>query len=532
MKSSSLALTWEFWRQASSPFITVVAILFGLGALVYGGISSNDLYLRDSHIFTALHVFCFLFAVVGLSAVICQATSSPQYRFTLPVSIHKSILIPMINGAVAMGIGYLTIGLLLNSVFNAQWSLLKPMITAVCILSVCQAVASMIYAVPNTRGAIVAGVATAFGLGVIYLNMHVDSEGSHLRWRSISPLDIALAIIVPTAAYWFSFFFLTLARRGQVFSMTTLGRWLLTKFDVSFGAGKHAATPMGAELWSEWTVRGRVMLAGPALITITMCCFFLTGRFEWSSARDAMVGFTWMQVMSCAVLGLYLGHVGRRFDFDEHLATRPLSDVQLADIKLRTALKSICLSWVVWVIGLAVMLLCLTLVGHGPASWNEVVPPSVNPREALVAVVMIPLGSWILTSLGVSVVILRPWMLHALLSAAALCPIIPIAFYYFLPGSSDQITATLQWAWIAFTVGGTIALYVAALRLRLLTTRRAILVSVVYALTCAIWLSLAGFSPPPGTTQMLAFGFVLSSCSLPFVCIAAVPLAIWWNRHR
>ena len=532
MKSSSLALTWEFWRQASRPLITVVAILFGLGALVYGSIPANDFYLRQSVLFSGLQVFCFIFAIIGLSAVICQATSSPQSRFTYPVSIHKSVLIPRINGAVAMGIGYLTIGLLLNSIFNAQWSLLKPMITAVCILSVCQAAASMIYAVPNTRGAIVAGVATALGVGVIYLNTPVDAQLGGIRWRSMSPLDIALAVIVPTSAYWFSYFYLTLARRGQVFSMTALGRWLLARFDVTFGAGKHVATPMAAELWSEWTVRGRVMLAGPALITIMMCCFFLTGRFEWSSARDGMVGFTWMQVMICAVLGLYLGHVGRRFDFDEHLATRPLSDIQLADIKLRTALRSIFLSWVVWVIGLAVMFLCLTLVAHGPASWNDVVPTGVNPREALVAVIMIPLISWILTSLAVSVVLLRPRALHATFSTAALCPVVPIAFYYFLPGFDDQITATLQWAWIAFTVGGTVALYVAALRLRLLTKKRAVIVSVAYALTCAIWLSLASYMAPPATPQMLAFGFILSTCTLPFVCIAAVPLAIWWNRHR
>lgn len=536
MKSIPLALSWEFWRQAGVALFITVACLSALMAMFYGGLQIGRVYyVRDTATLTNLHAFSFIFVVVGLAAAICHSTASPQYRFTLPVSIRASVFVPMIHGAIATVIGYLTVALLVNALFNAQWSLLKPTIIAVCMISICQAVAWMCPSSSNLRGAIVAGVSTLLGAVVVYLNeIHSPSSEQFTRaWHTIRFLDISLAIFVPISAYLFSFVLLTLARRGQVFSMTAIGRRLLAKLDVSLGAGTPGATPMAAELWSEWTRRGRVALAGPMLIAAALCAFFLSGRFEWESALGAILGLSWMQVMiGGVILGLFVGHVGERFDFDEYSATRPLSDMQLADVKLRNAAKSFCGAWITWTIGVAVAVGCLALVGQGPTDWSEIVPPESRPLVPVAVLLLVPL-SWTLTSVGVSISILRPWLLKTVFVVVGAIPCIPLMLVYFLPAAEKAIFAGVQWSWIGLTSIGTIAIYATAFRLRLITAKRIGIVIVSYLLLCATWLSVVSFFLPPlELRHPLAVGFLLSSCLLPFVCVAAVPLAIWWNRHR
>jgi len=533
MKSIPLALSWEFWRQAGVALFITVAFSCGLMALLYGPLGFDSVPVQSHVLFTTLHMICSLFVVVGLVAVICQSTASAHYRFTLPVSIRTSVLVPMINGAIATVVGYLAIALLVNGLFNAQWSLLKPTIIAVCMISICQAVAWMFRSSSNLRGAIVAGVSTMLGVVDLFLNEMQSAEQFTRAWHTIRPLDISLAIFVPISAYLFSFVLLTLARRGQLFSMTAIRRWLLAKLDVSFGARTPGATPMAAELWSEWTRRGRVALVGPTLIAATLCAFFLSGRFEWGFARDMIVGWTWVQVMiGSALLGLFVGHIGERFDFHEYSATRPLSDRQLADIKLRNALKSVCWTWITWAIGVAVAVGCLALVGQGPTSWNDIVPPEIRPLVPVAVLLLVPF-SWTLTSVGVSVSILRPWFLTTVLVAIGLLPCIPLMLVYFMPASEKAIWAGVQWSWIGLTIIGATAIYAMAFRLRLISAKRIGIVSVSYLLLCATWLSVVHFFLPPLELRLpLAVGFLLSSCLLPFVCVAAVPLAIWWNRHR
>ncbi|MBI2477922.1 MAG: hypothetical protein HYV60_04530, partial [Planctomycetia bacterium] len=444
MKSIPLALSWEFWRQAGVALFITVACLSGLIAMFYGGLQIGRVYyVHDTATLTSLHAFNFIFVVVGLAPVICHSTASPQYRFTLPVSIRASVFVPMINGAIATVIGYLTVALLVNGLFNAQWSLLKPTIIAVCMISICQAVAWMFRSSANLRGAIVAIVSTLLGVVVIYVNENL-----------------------------FSFVLLTLARRGQLFSMTAIGRWPLAILETSFGSGIPGTTPMPAELWSEWTQRGRVMLAGPMLIAAALCGFFLSGRFEWGSAREAIVGLTWMQVMiGSAILGLFVGHVGERFDFHEYSATRPLSDMQLADVKLHNALKSFCWAWVTWTIGVAVAVGCLAVVGQGPTGWGDIVPPELRSLVPVAVLLLVPL-SWTLTSVGVSVSILRPWFLTTVFVAIGVLPCIPLMLVYFMPASERAIWAGVQWSWIGLTIILAIAIYTTAFRLRLITAKR------------------------------------------------------------
>ena len=500
-------------------------------SLIYGGLRIGSLYNGGEGPFASLHIFCFLFVLIALTAVICQLTDSPSYRFRLPVSIHCSILIPMINGAIAATVGYLAIALLLNWCFDARWSLLKPTIVTVCVLSLCQAVAWLVWSLSNLRGAVVAGVSTSLGVGVLFMHGLNSHEQFVTAWRTMRPIDMALAVIVPICAYAFSLTVMAFARRGQVVSATAFGRWLFAKFDVSFASGSHAGTPMAAELWSDWTLKGRFLPVGPIAIATTLCCVYLTGWFKWEAGLEAIVIFTWLQVISGILVGLFLGHVGDRFDFHEHLATRPLSDSQLADVKLRNVFKSVCWVWGTWVIAIVVILVSLLVAGQGPASWQEA-------RLTWLAIMFVfggmgvLVGSWTLTSFSASVAVLRPWLIKTLAIGAPSFFILAVLSTGLWRGHRDEIEAMWQWAWCIFSLTGIVVLFVLALRLRLMTMRRAVTVAAVYLTVCAVWLTAMSFLRPDGASMPLACAFAIATSALPFVSLAALPLGIWWNRHR
>ncbi len=531
MKSIPLALSWEFWRQAWIPLVGLVVFLFGFMALIYGGLRIGSLFHGDEGQFASLQVSCFLFVMVALTAVICQLTDSPSYRFRLPVSIHCSIFIPMFNGAIAATLGYVAIALLLNWCFDARWELLKPILVTVCVLSLCQSVAWLIWTTSNLRGAIVAGVSTSLGVGVLFLHGINSPEQFVTAWRTMRPIDIALSVVVPICAYAFSLTVTAFARRGQVISGTALGRWLLAKFDISFASGSHAVTPMSAELWSDWTLKGRFLPIGPIAIATTLCCVYLTGWFKWEAGLEAIVIFTWLQVISGILVGLFLGHVGDRFDFHEHLATRPLSDSQLADVKLRNVVKSVCWVWGTWAISIVVVLASLLVVGQGPASWQEA-------RLNWLAIMFVFGGmgvlvvSWTITSLSASVAVLRPWLIKTLAIGGPSFFILAVLSTGLWSGHEDQIEAMWQWAWCIFSVAGTVVLFVMVLRMRLMTTRRGATVATMYVTVCAVWLTAMAFFPPDVVSMPLACAFAIATSALPFVSIAALPLGIWWNRHR
>ena len=160
------------------------------------------------------------------------------------------------------------------------------------------------------------------------------------------------------------------------------------------------------------------------------------------------------------------------------------------------------------------------------------VPQEFRPIVPVAVLLMVSL-SWTLTSVGASVSILRPWLLKTLLVAIGVLICIPLMLVYFMPASEKAIWGGVQWGWIGLTIIVTIAIYATAFWLRLISAKRIGIVSVSYLLLCATWLSVLSFSLPPlEIRHPLAAGLLFSSCLLPFVCVAAVPLAIWWNRHR
>ncbi|MCA9121023.1 MAG: hypothetical protein H6822_30945 [Planctomycetaceae bacterium] len=531
MKSITLALTWEYWRQTGVELLKTIAVLTVTMMLLYGGLRLDRPYMRDPSMYTSFQIVCFLIVVVILSAATCSPTGPSRYRLTLPVPTQTFILVPMINGAIATAVGYLSIALILNWSFNAEWNLAKPTVTAIAMITLCQACSWLLWVSSTLRGAITAGISTVLGIAVLYLHGIQTQEQLSREWQRLRPLDVACAIIAPVAAFLFSYIALTLARRGQVLSMTEFGRWLFAKLDVRFNSSTHQATPIAAELWAEWALRGRVMPVGAVLISIVLCGFYLTGRFEWESAIQGLAVATWLQLISAPLLGLFLGQVGERFDFHEYLATRPLSDQQIADVKLWSTFQSCYCTWGVWLAGAAAVVLCMAIVGQGPRQWSDMLPPDTIPQMTIATLVMVPLISWTLTSLGVSVAILRPWLVKTLFGSVAILPFFPLVLHLLLPDSAAD--GILSWGWIAGTIGGTAALYVAAFRLGLITATRIAMIGIAYVLLAGAGAILASvLLPPTDEPAGRHLGLLFSTCALPFVTFAAVPLAVWWNRHR
>lgn len=544
MNSPALALTWEFWRRGWRSWLATVALMGALASLVYSGLQIERVTLDPAVPLAMLHSVCFVFLTLGLAAAAYEASGSVKLRFTLPISARTTILVPAINGAVAVAFGYLMVATVINLVIGVSWPLLKPALGAVCMYLLSQSIAWVVDTSDWKRGGMLAVMFTVLTASVSYsFGMHaVAGEFISALWLRITIFDWCLGAASLVVAGTIAFAAQTCGRRGQGISFAAIWRFVAARFDFPFRDPTHLRSPMSAELWSEWLTRG---LAMPAIVggaVVVVWCFFLSGRVAWTDAVEGVIAVTGMGVLTSALVGLFVGHPGERFDIDEFTATRPLSDRQLADVKLWNVFKGVIAAWIVWVTGLAVGVLYLTMIGHGPSGWRSFLPPSLVAPDAppytltvwyagaMMAAAVI--ASWTFTGLSASAALLRDKSVFALVTCATLGPCIILAVFSFFPDIRYVVAVILFWTWIILTTRGSIVLFAAAYFLNLITARRILIIALGYVVLCGIVFTVQRFLPPSELDHSTQVEVVLSICVLPFIPFAAIPLAIRWNRHR
>lgn len=533
MKSAPLALTWEFWFQHKFmlPFtlgssLAVVVLPYYCLRLVNPAI--------DPSVASILHTMMFVFvvpvAVIGGTAL----GDIPTRRFGLPVPTWSLVFWPMISGLIYVGGSYLLLALFANALFDARWPLLKPTLAAECIFALSYALALIIvsgqWSVPLSISS-----AACSCIVTVWLNQATIREGETPYWESLTTGEVLLGATLMTAAYIGAVAGIGLARRGQPLSLIRLGRWLVDNFAFHAKPPQSFRSAGAAQRWLEWRQKGLSVPAIAAFPALVLCVWFSTGWLDKSETVTVVAVFSVMGVMVSPLVGWLLGNSEPRFNISEFIATRPMTSTELADITLINAAKSLCCGWVVWWVGAGLALCCATWSGSGPTSPRDLflidAPPGTWLQATLYFAALfggVLLTSWTLISLGVAMVLLRLWMFSAILCVLILSPVsIAVAFP---PPVNPNVAAALQISVIGLISAVTIGVYVAAYRLKLIGTRRIATVMVLYLITMAT----AVVCLPENTVLELTFyrGLIISISALPFLSLAATPLAFWWNRHR
>ena len=231
-------------------------------------------------------------------------------------------------------------------------------------------------------------------------------------------------------------------------------------------------------------------------------------------------------------LGFLHGIVGRLdgdfqgdFQISQFLATRPLTNTQLAGTILRTMAKSVFLGWAIWALSLlivyAVVLALRVNLGvefPAPLGWWSV-PVAL-------------LGAWTLGGVMVAVALTgRQYVVAGFLVVAAGLPIGLLFFAQVAlsPRAQDYLALGLAaFCGVAFVVG-TIAALVAARRRALVTGPMLSAAAVAWGALCVlaalIWL-------PSSVERLAVYICITGILALSVAPLATAPLALAWNRTR
>lgn len=533
IRSIGYALSWEYWRRGVYWFVPACAVLVvALMAPAYAVLTSYaDVRAELNH--AVFGIVCWGPLVMALAS-----RSFLRRQYALPVQTGALVGWTLANGSLAVAITYWLTALGFNTLFHADLPYWGPAWWSVVVYAIVQATA---WSVTGGRSALV--------LGVVYLALltvfagqpnltqrllpTASQTGAGPIWPTMSAAELAVLLVVVAGCYLAAVYVVGRDRRGDAWTLAWLspaswGHRIGDRVFVATAANEFTPrslrSPRAAQFWMEWQSKGRYVVLYVAATIAVLWVFAALNRDNRDSVSTAASGLTGMLILISPLVGVYLGHRSDRFDMEPFLATRPLSDGDMAMVVLRHAAAACGAGALVWLVGVAVTVAVWDPFPTGvfPTS-HDAAPVLLLAAEMLAGFLLLV---WTLVALGATVGMARSWFVPAggLGGGVLLIILINIAGQAWFVAAA---IATLLL--VAGSVGGTAAAFLAARRRRLisvLTMLGALAAYVVLVLACFLVSRSEGAVPPESLLRIIGF------CAAPLAPLAAAPLALAWNRHR
>ena len=542
MKSARFALSWEFWSQAKTTPLLALGICISAVSLFYYGFWSTSAQFYDFEsagrfqgTLMILHGILFSSLMPIVVIYVYSAAGVPETRFTLPIATWSLVGWPMLSGCLATGCACLLVAVFANTLFHAEWPLTKPMIAAAVIYAFSHSI-SWILECGRLRLLISVLCSAILAVATFALHQTAITQDQEPYWQTITIGDMLLAVALLGVAYTAAVGGVSLARRGDPLSLTKLGEFLVDCLDYPLGSRAAFKSARSAQDWFEWTSKGIAIPAVSTFLVLCACLVYSTGWLTPEQTVGVIGVFTYMALMMTPLFGWFLGSAGPKFNIREFIATRPLTDTELADGTLAAAAKSLCWGWAIWWVGSALALGCAWLSGSAPTTPAQFFPLKSPPETWSQVVLYSAVGaggclliSWTLISWGVWTVLLRSWLFSWMLGTG-LCASIG---YVLVSGSASAAAIAFVLLCLLIVSGNAFA-FVAAYQLRLIGTTRIVVCGCSYlALSFATCTAVIIAQVASALLlSLLVLGLLATLCLLPFTALAATPLAAWWNRHR
>ena len=527
MKSVPWAIGWEMLHRGRWGLIlsalganTLPALLFGL--LRYEGAleSREEASTILMHLMTVqINLFLFATAVIG-------ALSPISRLYTFPISTASLVGWPMVLGMIAVAVEMAATIVILNMCFGLGWRPLGPTLFAGATFPAILAglwLAEKSGWLPVVFGA----VATPLCLWFKARYGPLFSTPNHY-WTEVTFGDAATLAVVPIAAYVVGVVGVTRNRCGSPPYSIGLMAWLQRVF--AFGPQTELTfqNPLRAQLWFEWRTKGAAL---PAIVGMGLFMGFgiwlLSSRNANALLEGCIAGGA-MLLIAALLGGFVLGNVGRAdsdIQIGQFLATRPLTNSQLAGTILKTTAKSVFLGWLLWAVALLIVyatLLALRVnlrvVPPAPLGW-WFVPVSL-------------VGAWTAASLMLTLALTGRQNLLAVSIFVAIALAIGLMLFertVLSPQAGEYFTRGLAaFGGLVFVLATIVAL-LAAHRRQLISRR-------MLSAAIGTWIALCSLSVlflSPFTVEQLALGILVAGLlALSVAPLATAPLALAWNRTR
>jgi hypothetical protein len=543
MRSPAAAVAWEFrqrHRWGLFAFVGYLVVLAAIKLVVFARGLPVTLDSPESFAFVVMlplvTTFTYFLAVFtfGLDGDLAARQSMyPARLFTLPVTTTALSVLPMIYGTVAMMILWLATRTfaLWPSGIPVPW--IWPAFLAASLLAWTQALTWMPYPLPGLRILV-----TVLWLGTIdttaLLALHFKAHES-----------VMLGILAPQIplAYLVARFALARARRGDVpdWRAAFASRAQVASRPRHRGRFSSAAS---AHAWFEWRRHGRSLPAWVAiLLPFELVLLWVAGESTGLVVTilvAVLLTPPFMATFAATAASRSSANTSDSYGVTPFVATRPLTNADLIAAKLRMAIRSVS---VTWVLVLLTMAIALTLSGTSALvlerlrRLSEIVG---TPRTVVVVLLLVGgciAATWTQLVQGLYV---------GLTGRASLIKgsVVLVLGFFFLFGpfvewivDSGRLGEVWSALPLVFAILVTVKMVAAVWSLvrlyrgRLLSDRALVLgaglwcVAVFALYAVLVWL--LGTPHIPHYLMML-----LAILAIPLARLSAAPLALAWNRHR
>ncbi len=542
MHAPVTALTWELWgryRWGLSAFCAFIAVYAVVAATVPVANPRTFASLGSVWFVMGLMYLVVVFAY-GSEVRLENAESGFPVRFFL-LPVRTSVLVgwPMIQGALAATLAWVAWDQLVLHPCGIEtpfWWL--AMLAALVVVT--QAMLWVPFGVPWVRLPVALVVLTALVRAPVLL-VSIDYEFADPATENV--ILTALAIVLVPVAFLVARAGVGRARRGD--NPNWLRALATSRRGGAYRARRAFSTPMSAQVWYEWRVRG---VGFPLLVLFTLsilvaCALLLEPPGERKPGFG--VALLCIPPLMAAFCGQYMGAMGDIthgiFNLPAFAAARPMSNSALVSAKLRAAAI---ISGVTWALTVAVAGAWMAFTGgmNGLSQKWDYAVSALGAARACVLFGLIAIGPmfliWRLLVENLWIGLTgRTWVAFATAILAAFVSL-QAAYEWTRWGSEpdrlDRIRAAIPWV-----ATGLIALkfLLAGTALRVLHRRGELSTRAVQRVLCAWGLVVVGLfavllwlTPPEWTSDYnLAAGVVLF---VPLARLLVAPLALGWNRHR
>lgn len=528
------ALAADYWRRGaviiSVTFLAITAIPLWLFQML----DPNQLLGANSREAIVLHVTLTLCMGFGGAIAVFQAQGNIKRFFVRPISAARLVIWEMTLGLVTIVLLY-TISASILNLGGARWPVLGPALFLAAILACGMAAA---WSLEGNVLAQLFGCSGVSFLMFVWFNRRyggVFMGDWDSMWASPTAAEATTLAAITAGAYLTAIAGVTRVRQGEIWDFAFVWAWW--ERISSRGRAVNFAGPMQALQWSEWRQKmGNLpaCLVGSFLLfvaTLQVCGYIPVDEVLAALVAIPIVGLT---VIFPMVFGLVLGGCGNSggaATMRHVLATRPVTDRYLAAALVRNVIWSLLSSWGTWLAGFLVLCGAYALTGYQAELERAMLPPARTLVESLLPLAVLIFISWMFTAnIAALAATGRTWMWTTVLFTVFGVTLTFALMKQFIPREPFEQLAN---CWLAVSgplyLGGTIWAYIAARQKQLLAPATMAMAGCIWLVISMLVLFLWQQHVLP---NFLWTWNGIGLAALGVLPLAAMPLAVRWNRHR
>lgn len=459
----------------------------------------------------------------------------PARMFTLPVTSAALAGWPMLYGAMAMAILWLSLRLFAVWPTGVEVPIIWPALAAAVMLAWTQVLTWMPYGLPGVRV-----IVAVLWLGAIDVAVMLAIEYN-------APEPVMLAIFAPQLplAYLAARSAVARARRGHVPDWRPAFARLAQITDVLPGRREHFSSPARAQLWFEWRRHGWSLPGMVAMVLpFELALLFAAGNtpaLVFTILLGVLVTPPFLAAFVGATLSKANPHASDSYGVSPFVATRPSTSAALIAAKLKMTMWSTLAAWLLVLVAIPLAL-----------EWSDTLPlvtgsarrtaEAIGATRAIVILLLILAGfissTWkqLVQSLFVGLSG-REWVNRAnvFLLLSFLVAVGPMAQWIIVHGGARiALWNALPWILAALVGVKTVGAGSVAIRLhhsRVLSDRALVIGAACWLVAVlALHGTLVWFVDTPLIPRY--FLLLVAILAIPLARLSAAPLALAWNRHR